>query len=131
MTMIGYHTYGMVFLTLAAINLKNPFKFVKLVNRECLILRFPLTLLCFVYVYKYAGLDNAMTKYLNLDMSQPVGLLWMSDRPEAETSTDKKLSTPPVTPAQIYAPKGGVPIRNSHHDYDTVFKVYLSDTGSW
>ena len=59
MTMILYLRY--IYLTLAAGNLKNPFKFLKLVNRECLMLRFSLTLLCFVYVYKYAGLDNTVT----------------------------------------------------------------------
>ena len=34
------------------------------------------------------------------------------------------------TPAQIYAPGGGVPIRNSRHDDITVLKASLYGTGS-
>ena len=52
MTILPY--LRQVYMALAAVKLKNPFIrvfFVKLVNRECLMLNFPLPLLCFVYVY--------------------------------------------------------------------------------
>ena len=38
------------------------------------------------------GLLIIESSRLHLDMSQPVGLLWMSDLPEAETSAGKKLN---------------------------------------